>query len=92
MDKLVEYLKSEKTVIVDVRTPGEFSGGHVTGSINIPLSELPHRIADFENMENIVLCCQSGGRSEQATQYLRHKGLNCINGGPWTTVNYYKNN
>ena len=40
MNSVSELLKSEKTVIVDVRTPGEFMGGHVAGSINIPLNEI----------------------------------------------------
>lgn len=30
--------------VLDVRSMGEFMGGHVAGSINIPLSELQHRI------------------------------------------------
>lgn len=92
MDQLQQLLKSEKTTIVDVRTPGEFIGGHVAGSINIPLSEVPARLDEFRKMENIVLCCASGGRSGQVTMFLQQNGINCVNGGGWTNVNYYKNN
>lgn len=92
MDQLSALLKSDKTTIVDVRTPGEFIGGHVAGSINIPLSEVPARLPEFKKMDGIVLCCASGGRSGQVTMYLQQNGIECINGGAWTNVNYYKNN
>ena len=73
MDQLQELLRSDKTTIVDVRTPGEFIGGHVAGSINIPLSDVPARLDEFRKMENIVLCCASGGRSGQVTMFLQQK-------------------
>ena len=34
--------------IVDVRSPEEFLGGHVVGSINIPLQEIPQRITELQ--------------------------------------------
>jgi rhodanese-related sulfurtransferase len=64
-------------------------GGHVSGSINIPLQEIPNRIEEFKKMENIVLCCASGGRSGQATAFLQQHGIECVNGGSWLTVNQY---
>jgi rhodanese-related sulfurtransferase len=38
----------------------------------------------------LVLCCASGGRSGQATQYLMQKGIECCNAGSWLDVNYYQ--
>lgn len=84
-----ELLKDKNTTIVDVRTPGEFMGGHVAGSINIPLQEIPARLSEFAKMGNVVLCCASGGRSGQATAYLKQHGINCVNGGSWMDVNRY---
>jgi rhodanese-related sulfurtransferase len=80
--------------IVDVRTPGEFMGGHVAGSINIPLQEIPNRLSELKELQQpIVLCCASGGRSGQATTFLRNQGINCENGGSWLDVNYkYQSN
>ena len=92
MDTLQTLIKSDKTTIVDVRTPGEFMGGHVAGSINIPLNEVPSRLDEFRQMSHIVLCCAAGGRSAQATAFLKQNGIDCTNGGAWTDVNYYKNN
>ncbi len=80
-------MKNNKTII-DVRTPMEFMGGHVTGSINIPLNEIPQRVEEIKKMESpIVLCCASGGRSGQATSFLRNMGIDCTNGGSWLDVN-----
>jgi rhodanese-related sulfurtransferase len=79
---------SEKTII-DVRTRAEYSGGHVNGSINIPLQEITMHIDEIRAMEQpIVFCCASGGRSGQATQYFKSIGVNCENGGSWLDVNY----
>lgn len=85
-------VKSEKTVIIDVRTRDEFAGGHVAGSVNIPVNEIPQHLDELKKMGPIVLCCASGGRSGQATQFLKQNGIEATNGGPWTNVNYYKNN
>ena len=77
-----------KTVIIDVRTPGEFAGGNVAGSINIPLQELHMRTDEIKEIEsNIILCCASGMRSGQATAYLQSLGIPCSNGGSWLSVN-----
>jgi len=82
-------MNTTKVTIVDVRTPGEFMGGHVAGSINIPLNEIPQRVNELKSMKQpIVLCCASGGRSGQATAFLQQHGINCENGGSWLDVNY----
>ncbi len=93
MEDLINALKAANKTIIDVRTPEEFLGGHVVGSINIPLNEIPERIDELKNNSSkIVLCCASGGRSGQATQFLSDLDIDCINGGPWTQVNYLLNN
>lgn len=74
--------------VVDVRTREEYMGGHVAGSINIPLQEVVERESEIMAMNQPVLfCCASGNRSGQATQYFRAKGLDCENGGSWLDVN-----
>jgi len=74
--------------IVDVRTPAEFSGGNVAGSINIPLNEVMDRSEEIMKLKTpVIFCCASGGRSGQATGYFQSKGLECENGGGWMEVN-----
>lgn len=84
-----EIIKNNAGTIVDVRTPGEFSGGSVSGAVNIPLNELPDRLKELKEMKApLILCCASGMRSGQATDYLSRQGVDCLNGGSWLEVNY----
>jgi rhodanese-related sulfurtransferase len=92
MNKVEQMLKIPGTIIVDVRTPGEYMGGHVAGSINLPLNEIPGRLAEFKDMKQVVLCCASGARSMSAAMALKQQGVECVDGGPWTNVNFYCNN
>ncbi|MFY7651749.1 MAG: rhodanese-like domain-containing protein [Chitinophagaceae bacterium] len=79
---------SNKLTIIDVRTPAEFNLGHVQGSTNIPLNEIPSRINEVKALpQPIVLCCASGMRSGQATQFLLQHGISCTNGGSWLSLN-----
>ncbi|MBM3165745.1 MAG: rhodanese-like domain-containing protein [Bacteroidetes bacterium] len=74
--------------IVDVRTRAEFNSGHVAQSVNIPLQEIMEHLEEIKRMKSpIILCCAAGIRSEQATQYLRSRGVACENGGSWLEVN-----
>jgi len=86
-----QIIKEKKGTIVDVRTPVEFMGGNVAGSINIPLQEIQQRIEELKNLKQpLVLCCASGNRSGQATQFLLQQGIECCNGGSWLEVSYFQ--
>jgi len=86
-----KIIKEKQGTIVDVRTTEEFRGGNVSGSINIPLQEIERRMEELKTLKQpLVLCCASGGRSGQATQYLMQQGIECCNGGSWLDVNYYQ--
>lgn len=86
-----KIIKEKQGTIVDVRTPVEYMGGNVVGSINIPLQEIQQRLDEVKNLKQpLVLCCASGNRSGQATQFLLHQGIECVNGGSWLDVNYYQ--
>jgi phage shock protein E len=90
---LETIIKDKNTIIIDVRTPAEFMGGNVVGSINIPLQEIPDRLNEIKKINApIVLCCAAGGRSAQAHIFLVQQGIDCHNGGSWFDVNYYLNN
>lgn len=73
--------------VIDVRSPGEFRGGHVAGSTNIPLPELSSKLGSLPKSKPVVFCCASGGRSGSATSLAKSQGYDAYNGGPWTTVN-----
>ena len=50
------------------------------------------RVEEFKSMSKpLVLCCLSGGRSGQATQYLAQQGVEDVyNGGGWSQVQMHK--
>lgn len=84
-------IKEKQGTIVDVRTVEEFRGGNAEGSSNIPLQELENRMDELKNLKQpLVLCCASGNRSGQATQFLKQQGIECCNGGSWLDINYYQ--
>ncbi len=73
--------------LVDVRTPEEFQAGHVKGSVNIPLDEIPQNLAKFKGKSHIVVFCRSGNRSAKAKAFLNQHGFeNVINGGAWQDI------
>lgn len=79
--KKKDEIDFENAFIVDVRTPGEFNGGHWEGAINIPLNELQNHLDQFEGKEQIVVYCRSGARSGNAKRILERAGYsNVING------------
>ena len=88
---LKEVIKQNKCTIIDVRTPSEFMGGNVAGSINIPLQELNKRMDEIHSFKTpLILCCASGGRSSVAAQWLSQQNIECYNGGSWIDVNKYQ--
>ncbi len=86
----LEKAIKEGAFLVDVRTPQEFAGGHVKGSVNIPLDKIQSRLSKFKSKENIVVFCRSGNRSSQAKSILEQNGFkNIINGAAWQNVNQF---
>lgn len=84
-------IKEKNGTIIDVRSREEFRGGHVAGSVNIPLQEIHTSMDELKKLKTpFVLCCASGSRSGMATQLLSQKGIECYNGGSWFSVNYYQ--
>jgi rhodanese-related sulfurtransferase len=61
--------------LVDVRTPGEFAGGHIRNALNIPVQELAGRIDELDSSKAVVVYCRSGARSSAAASTLRAQGF-----------------
>jgi len=80
----LKELLDNGALLIDVRTRGEFAGGHVKESKNIPLDELDKSLSKLNKEQDIVVVCASGMRSSQAVSLMKRKGfLNCYNGGSW---------
>ncbi len=71
------------SVIVDVRSPGEFQMGHVQGALLLPLSDLMGGAALPVEDKNtpIVVYCASGGRSSMAQALLAQMGYSRVTNG-----------
>jgi len=67
-------------LILDVRTPGEYSQGHVPNAVNISHNELASRLSELHSPSDrpIVVYCKSGGRARMAAKVLRHAGYTDI--------------
>lgn len=71
-------------LLLDVRTPEEFAGGHLPGAINIPVQELPQRLGEVGSApKGVVVYCAAGGRSASAAEILKRAGVTqVLNLGP----------
>jgi molybdopterin/thiamine biosynthesis adenylyltransferase/rhodanese-related sulfurtransferase len=65
---LLEEAPGRRPLLIDVREVQEFSAGHLAGSVNIPLGELPQRLAEIPTDSAPVFICRVGGRSLAACQ------------------------
>ena len=65
-------IENKEILILDVRTQGEYAGGHIAGAKLIPSSELSSRVSELEKYANkpVLVYCASGGRSPGAVQTL----------------------
>ncbi|MFE0697366.1 rhodanese-like domain-containing protein [Streptomyces sp. NPDC058869] len=64
--------------VIDVRTPGEFAGGHVPGALNIPLDQVQRALPDIRRAAehgDVLVVCASGARSEKACRMLADHGV-----------------
>lgn len=80
-------LLAEGAQLVDVRSAGEFAGGHAPGSVNIPLQEIDRRAGELDPGRWVIVCCASGTRSAAARRRLRRRGFGrVLNAGSWRTL------
>jgi phage shock protein E len=90
MGPSVDYneLMAKGAQIIDVRTPGEYAGGHIKGSKNIPLQSLGSNLSKINKNKPVITCCASGMRSASAKSVLQNNGFTEVhNGGGWAGLN-----
>jgi rhodanese-related sulfurtransferase len=70
---------ADGALLLDVRTPSEYSAGHLRGAINIPVQELPGRLGELgDPSRSIVVYCRSGARSGQAKRLMTAGGFDHV--------------
>ena len=73
----IDELEGE-TTIIDIRNENEWEGGHIEGSLNIPLNHLADRIAEVPLSGQVIVHCQGGYRSMIAASLLEKEGLSNV--------------
>lgn len=77
-------INDRSAVVVDVRSPDEFAGGHLPNSRHIPVAEIDRRAAEIPAGKPVLLVCASGNRAMRAAAALRKGGRDevfCLEGG-----------
>lgn len=71
------------TMLIDVRTPGEFAEGHLEGAVNIPveLATFVDQVALLDPDVDYLVYCRSGRRADVAMAYMDTLGLTSTNLG-----------
>ena len=88
-EEIKKYLE-KGAVVLDVRTQQEWDEGHTEGAKHIVLTLIPSEIDKIKSWnKSVIAVCRSGGRSGQATDFLKSNGVDIINGGPWQNVDQY---
>ena len=75
---------AEGAILLDVRSTGEFAGGHLPNAKNIPIEQLPRRLKEVGPKDKpVVVYCLSGSRSAMAASQLQAAGfVRVLNMGP----------
>lgn len=67
-------LVQQGATLVDVRSDGEWSSGHIDGAVHMPVDEISERMSELPRDHTIVVYCASGMRSARAASALRSAG------------------
>jgi phage shock protein E len=84
----------ENNLILDVRSPEEYSAGHIEGSQNTPHEDVIGIAEELGGFDNVYVHCKMGGRAKMASEALTNAGLKnivCVgNGGMerWTQMGW----
>lgn len=79
-DELELMIKKEDLILLDVRTPTEYSNGHLISAVNINYygDNFDKKIDELDKSKPIVVYCKSGGRSSKSALKLAEKGFEQI--------------
>ncbi len=72
-----QLINREDALVLDVRDPAEFAGGHMLGAKNIPVADIEKRAGEIEKQKSrpVIVLCNEGGRASKAAALLRARGF-----------------
>jgi rhodanese-related sulfurtransferase len=76
-----QFEQDSNAVLLDVRTPAEYNGGHIPNSINLDIMSYNFRneIEQLDKNKTYFVYCRSGNRSGQACMMMSDLGLKAYN-------------
>ncbi|MBI5078201.1 MAG: rhodanese-like domain-containing protein [Candidatus Yonathbacteria bacterium] len=76
-EEAYEIIDNGEAVVIDVRTPAEFDGGHISGARNIDINDstFSEKIRALDTNASYVINCHLGGRSSKATAIMQELGF-----------------
>ncbi len=80
-DFMEKYTSTQDAVLVDVRTPAEFTAGHIDNAINIDIGggeSFVSEINKLDKSKTYFVYCRSGNRSGQAIEIMKSNGIKSI--------------
>ncbi|GAB2740301.1 rhodanese-like domain-containing protein [Salinifilum aidingensis] len=69
----------EGSALLDVREHEEWTAGHAPEAVHIPMAEVPQRLDEVPEADQLYVICRSGGRSSKVTAYLNANGWDAVN-------------
>ncbi|WP_227396449.1 sulfurtransferase TusA family protein [Jeotgalibacillus aurantiacus] len=77
-EELEAKMKTGPVILLDVREPEEYAGGHIPGAHSVPLAQVEQYIAAIPASEPVYVLCKSGMRSQMACDNLMVNGRSNI--------------
>jgi rhodanese-related sulfurtransferase len=68
----------EKPLLLDVREPWEYERARIAGAELVPMGQVPGRLAQLDQDQDIVAICHHGGRSQQVAAFLEKNGYSKV--------------
>lgn len=71
---------AQNPLILDVRTPGEFSGQHLDNAVNINWNgpDFVSKVSAYDRQKPVFVYCLAGGRSKEAAAKLNELGFSNV--------------
>ena len=72
-----QLINQGKTLVLDVRDSDAFAAAHLIEAKNIPLKDLPQRLAELDKFKakNVLVVCQTGNQATKAVAQLGQAGF-----------------
>ena len=93
-NEAVQLMNRDKAVVVDVCSPEEYAGGHITGAKSVPLGDLEQKLGGVakNKASPLVMVCASGMRSRRAVAVAKKLGYEKVytlagGMGAWRSAN-----